>query len=77
MSDAKLAAKTLYELRFKDGLSWSDVRAKSGKKLRSTAFLNAMVPYAKDKRVLDKHRPEGAQPCAALIKAVERASAKK
>jgi len=73
MSDEKLAAKDLYELRFKEGLSWSQVREKSGRKLRSTQFLSQMVPYARQKRILDKHRPEGAQPCAALIKAVERA----
>ena len=77
MSDEKLAAKDLYELRFKEGLSWSQVREKSGRKLRSTQFLAQMVPYAKDKRIISKHLPDGAQPSEALVKAVERASAEK
>ena len=52
------------------------MRERTGKSLRSTHFLNAMVPYAKNKRVLAKHREDGAQPCEALVRAVERADAK-
>lgn len=70
------AAKTVYDLRFKENLTWSQMRERTGRKLRSTQFYAAMVPYARNKRVLAKHAADGAKPCEALVNAVGRASIK-
>jgi hypothetical protein len=76
MSEKIAAAKTLYELRFKEGLTWPQMRERTGRQLRSTAFMAQMVPYAKRANVLKKHADDGSQPCEALVNAVERAAEK-